>query len=314
MHEAPTTLARKIRQEAHLLGFSAIGFAAPPPGFLAVERYDEMLRDGRHGEMTYLETGAPARRHPESLLPGLKTVISLAVSYLHNPPGGRAKLSRYAMVADYHTVMRKKAEALLDCIERLSGCKPNAFIAVDGAPVLEKEWAERSGMARTGKNTLAIVPSAGTFVFLGELLLDIEIREERPLLPNLCGSCTKCIDACPTGALQGPGKIDARRCISYLTIELKREFTAEESAMIGRNLFGCDTCQEHCPHNQRPAINPDPAFSPRKELTGLDPERILQLTRSGFNALFAGTPVWRIGLKRLKRNARAVLANEQQRS
>ncbi|TCD47606.1 tRNA epoxyqueuosine(34) reductase QueG [Chlorobium sp. N1] len=308
--EPSPSLARAIRREARRLGFSAAGFSAPPPGGRATERFRAMLREERHGEMAYLETGLEARERPELLLPELKTVVSLAMSYHQDPPGWNRRISRYALTADYHAVLRRKAEELLEAIGELAGSRPNACITVDSAPVLEKEWGERSALGRTGKNTLLIVPSAGSYVFLAELLLDMEIPEERPPLPNPCGSCRICLDACPTGALLEPGKLDARRCISYLTGELKREFTTEEASMIGGRLFGCDACQERCPHNQRPLIKADPAFEPREELLGLEPERILGMGRSEFRRLFAGTPILRIGLRRLRRNARAVLANE----
>lgn len=305
-----SSIARALRREALLLGFCAVGFSPPPPGGKALERYRAMLREGRHGHMAYLETGTQEREHPERLLEGLKTVVSLAMSYHSEGKEGNGRISRYASIPDYHRVLRRKAEKLLDALEALAGRRPKAFIAVDGAPVLEKEWAERAGIGKTGKNTLLIVPSAGSHVFLGELLLDLEIREERPPLPNLCGSCTACIEACPTGALLEPGKIDARRCVSYLTVELKREFTAEESGMVGSRLFGCDACQERCPHNQRPLIKAAGEFAPIEALQEIEPEDILTMGRGEFRRLFGGTPVSRIGLGRLRRNARAVLENE----
>jgi epoxyqueuosine reductase len=270
-----------------------------------------MLEEGRHGEMAYLERGLAGRLEPHLLLPGVKTIVSLAISYHtpSRPEGVASSIARYARITDYHRVLRERAEALLEEIRHILGRRLEAYIAVDSAPVLEKEHAEQAGIGRTGKNTLLIVPSAGSHVFLAELLIDEAISEERPPLPNPCGSCSICMDACPTGALAAPGKLDATRCISYLTVELKRDFTPEESTIIGSMLFGCDACGELCPHNQRPLITADPAFAPITELFELDPEEILKLSRSQFKALFGGTPIWRIGLKRMKRNARAVLAN-----
>ncbi|MDT9546888.1 MAG: tRNA epoxyqueuosine(34) reductase QueG [Chlorobium sp.] len=311
MTTRPETPARDIRRAALQLGFAAVGFSSPAPRPQAAEHYRQMLEEGRNAEMAYLERGLAGRLEPDLLLPGVKTIVSLAISY-HTPSRPKStasRIARYARIADYHRVVRERAEALLEKIEQILGRRPESYIAIDSAPLLEKEHAEQGGIGRTGKNTLLIVPSAGSHVFLAELLIDESISEERPPLPNPCGSCSICIDACPTGALIAPGKLDATRCISYLTVELKREFTVEESVMIGSMLFGCDACGEHCPHNQRPLITADPAFTPKTELLELPPEEILKLTRSEFKRLFGGTPIWRIGLKRLKRNASAVLAN-----
>ena len=153
------------------------------------------------------------------------------------------------------------------------------------------------------------MPSAGSYLFLGEILLDRALPSSKFTLPNVCGSCSKCLEHCPTGALVEPGKIDASKCISYLTVELKREFTPEEAAMIGDWLFGCDLCQEVCPCNQQASITADPSFVLRNELVNISTEKILSLTKSSFRELFYGTPVFRIGLRRLKRNARAVAEN-----
>lgn len=304
-------LARTIRREAARLGFCAVGFSAPVPPAEAVHRYRAMLDEHRHGEMHWMEEALAGREEPERLLAGIKTVISLALSYNHplERPSGQARISRYALADDYHRVIKARIGELLEAIREIAGPGVEGLAAVDSSPLLERAWAQNAGFGRTGKNALLIIPSAGSFVFLGELLLTLEVRDERPALPNLCGACTNCQQSCPTGAITAPGTIDARRCISYLTVELKRDFTPEEAAMIGLNLYGCDHCQECCPHNARTSIPADPAFTPRPELLSIDPEEILAMNRSQFRRLFAGTPVIRTGLRRLKRNARAVLAN-----
>jgi epoxyqueuosine reductase len=251
------------------------------------------------------------RADPSLLLPGLQTIISTAISY--NYPVKRQesfpKISKYALIDDYHRVIRSKLEELLAEIEILVGEPLQARITVDSSPLLEKSWAEEACIGKTGKNTLLKVPSAGTYLFLGEILLDREIPSAKFTLPNYCGSCCDCLAHCPTGSLVEPGKIDASKCISYLTIELKREFTAEEAAMIGDWMFGCDLCQEVCPYNQQTSITAYKAFSVQNELLNISTERILNLTKSGFRELFYGTPIFRIGLRRLKRNARAVANN-----
>lgn len=302
-----------VRREGLRLGFAAIGFSQPSPREKALERVLGMIEEKRHGEMRYLETRLQERADPELLLPGIKTVVSTALSYnlqeYHAEPPGNVRISRHAVIDDYHRIVQRKLEKLLAFIRTICDKPVQAVIAVDSSPVLEKSWAESSGIGRTGKNTLLLTPAAGSYVFLGELLIDLKIRENTLEIPNRCGACSSCIESCPTGALLEPGKIDARRCISYLTIELKREFTPDESRMVGDWLFGCDLCQESCPANESRKPAPEGLFTLKKELLALTPDDILSLTGSGFHRLFYGTPVYRIGLRRLKRNARAVKEN-----
>jgi epoxyqueuosine reductase len=308
-----------IRREALRLGFASVGFSPPIRQEKALEHLGSMLADGRHGQMHYLETGIGERSDPSRLLPGAKTVISAAIGYnmpeYHAPASaGSLRISRYAVIDDYHRVVRQRLEALLACIRTILPGPLAAAITVDSSPVFEKAWAESAGIGRTGNNTLCLTSAHGSWVFLGEILIDREIREERKALPNRCGACRNCLDRCPTGALLEPGKLDSRRCISYLTIELKREFTTEESHMVGEWLFGCDLCQEACPANESRKPAPESLFTLKKELLDLTPDDILKLTNSGFRKLFFGTPVYRIGLRRLKRNARAVKNNTASRS
>ena len=311
MTDPSTTLARRIRKEAARIGFAAIGFSSPVPQPVAMKRYTNMITEQRHGEMSYMELRMEERADPAMLLPDLHTIISAAISY--NYPvsygDGLPKISKYALIDDYHTVVRSKLEELLSAIRILVAEPLNARITVDSSPLLEKTWAEEAGIGKTGKNTLLKVPSAGSYVFLGEILVDRQISSPIIPLPNYCGSCSNCLERCPTGALLEPGKIDASKCISYLTVELKRDFTAEEAAMIGEWLFGCDLCQEVCPYNCQASITRNESFVVRQNLIGITTERILNLTKSGFRELFYGTPVFRIGLRRLKRNARAVADN-----
>ncbi|MEI7695144.1 MAG: tRNA epoxyqueuosine(34) reductase QueG [Chlorobium sp.] len=304
-------LAHQIRKEAAKLGFAAIGFSAPVPQPLAMQRVTAMVEEHRSAGMRYLEELMEERADPSLLLPGLHTIISAAISY--NYPieyrEGFPKISKYALLDDYHRVVRNKLEELLIAIKRIVGEPLSALITVDSSPLLEKNWAEEAGIGRTGKNTLLKVPSAGSYVFLGEILIDREIVSTKLELPNFCGSCGSCIEHCPTGALLAPGKIDAAKCISYLTIEMKREFTPQEAEMIGEWMFGCDLCQEVCPYNRQASIKANASFKVRGELINISTEQILNLTKSGFRELFYGTPVFRTGLRRLKRNARAVAAN-----
>ena len=311
MADSSTTLARQIRKEAARLGFAAIGFSSPVPQPIAMQHYTDMIHEERHGEMGYMEKRMNERTNPAILFPDLHTIISAAISY--NYPvsygDGLPKISKYALIDDYHSIVRAKLEELLAAIKVLVDEPLNAKITVDSSPLLEKAWAEEAAIGKTGKNTLLKVPSAGSYVFLGEILVDREIRAATLPLPNFCGSCSNCLERCPTGALLEPGKIDASKCISYLTVELKREFTAKEAAMIGEWLFGCDLCQEVCPYNSQASITANESFAVRQNLMNITTERILSLTKSGFRELFYGTPIFRIGLRRLKRNARAVADN-----
>lgn len=315
MADSSINLARLIRKEAARLGFAAIGFSSPVPQPVAMQHYTAMIREQRHGEMSYMETRMEERADPALLFPGLQTIISAAISYNYpvNYSFGYPKISKYALIDDYHTVVRTKLEQLLAAIQLLVEEPIHASITVDSYPLFEKTWAEEAGIGKTGKNTLLKVPSAGSYVFLGEILVDREISSTIIPLPNYCGSCSNCLERCPTGALLEPGKIDASKCISYLTGELKREFTDEEAAMIGDWLFGCDVCQEVCPHNLLASIGVHESFAVRQSLVNITTETILNLNKSGFRELFYGTPIFRIGLRRLKRNARAVSENLKKR-
>jgi len=304
MSEKRLTMKETIRQKALDLGLCAAGFATAKPLADATEKYRAMIDEGRHGEMGYLETGLEARANPELLFPGVKTVLSVALPW--PAPAKPGAISGYAVIPDYHRVVGELMAELLDFIRSICDQPVSGKACVDSSPVLEKEWAEAAGIGCTGKNSLLIVPGHGSRVFLGELLLDIALEPDQPLDWNPCDDCTACLDACPTRALTTPGKLDARRCISYLTIELKREFTDEEAAATEGWLYGCDHCLDACPHNaDGPAAFP--GFVPKEELVNLTPAKALELTNSQFRKLFAGTPALRLGLRRLKRNARAAL-------
>ncbi|NTW64059.1 MAG: tRNA epoxyqueuosine(34) reductase QueG, partial [Chlorobiaceae bacterium] len=298
MAEQPDSFLRAIKKEASRLGFCAIGFSSVKPQTLAVERLQTMIDEGRHGEMNYLANSMKERVDPSLLLPGTQTIISAAISY--NTPTSPLRpdlprISNYALIEDYHIVLKERLRQLFTKIEQLYPEPLNGLITVDSAPVLEKTWAEQAGIGASANNTLLIVPAAGSYVFIGEILIDKPFESDRKPLENLCGSCRNCIENCPTGALVSPGKIDARRCISYLTVELKRDFTAEESLMAGTWLFGCDCCQECCPYNRGRRGPPEGLFQPKKQLENLTCEEILNLSGSGFKKLFFGTPIYRIG-------------------
>jgi epoxyqueuosine reductase len=302
-----------IRQKALELGFRVAGFAAVRPQSMAMERFIEMIAEGRHGEMAYLETGMNARQDLSLLLPEARTVISVALPWPERPkpydPLGT--ISSHAVIPDYHRTLGRLLQELLEYIRSKSVVPVDGIVCVDSAPVLEKAWAEAAGIGRTGKNTLLIVPGAGSRLFLGEMLLDLAIEPDEPMQWDPCGNCTACIESCPTGALTKAGRLDARVCVSYLTIELKREFTEQEASMTESWLYGCDRCTDACPYNELDPANPESVFTPLEALVNLTANDALQLTGSGFRKLFGGTTGMRLGLRRLKRNARAVLKKEK---
>jgi len=306
-------LKESIRQKALELGFRAAGFAAVQPLTEAIERFSEMIAEGRHGEMAYLESGMNARQDPSMLFPGAKTVISVALPWPERPKPYESlgTISSHAVIPDYHRTVGRILQELLDYIRSKSDDPVGGMVCVDSAPVLEKAWAEAAGIGHTGKNTLLIVPGAGSRLFLGELLLDLAIEPDEPLEWDPCGSCTACIESCPTGALTEAGRLDATRCISYLTIELKREFDEQEAEMTEGWLYGCDRCTDACPYNQMKLTDSVSVFTPLDTLVNLTAMDALQLTGSVFRKLFAGTTVMRLGLRRLKRNARAIKERDQ---
>lgn len=307
------TLKESIRQKAMELGFSAIGFAAVQPMEQAMARFRKMIAEGRHGEMGYLESGINVRENPSMLLPGARTVISTALPWpeRNSPYNPQGTVSSHAVIPDYHRKINLLLQELLEFVRSKSEDPVEGMVCVDSSPVLEKAWAEAAGIGRTGKNTMLIVPGAGSRLFLGELLLDLAIEPDEPLEWDPCGTCTACLESCPTGALTQSGRLDATRCISYLTIELKREFTEQEAAMTEGWLYGCDRCTDACPHNEVKPTEACNAFTPQDALVNLTAKEALELTGSGFRKLFAGTPGMRLGLRRLKRNARAVIIKEK---
>lgn len=226
----------------------------------------------------------------------------------NEPEQVRARISIYATRADYHVVLKQKMLELFDYITELVG-EVNGRTFVDSAPMLDKAWAARAGLGWIGKHTNLINRSIGSYFFIGNLLLDCKLDTDAPLPKNYCGTCTACIDLCPTKAIVAPYQVDARKCISYLTIELKRNFTDEEKMMLGEWLFGCDICQEVCPWTRFSKPTQLVEFAPKPELEALSEREILEMTKSSFKRLFGETPVFRTGLRRLKRNAAAVQDN-----
>lgn len=313
MHDQDSTvdyaaLKEKIREAGRELGFAAIGVARAEPG-PAVERMREWLAAGRHGEMDYMARHAELRAHPEQLHPGTVTVISAALDYLPHAKTAeqpdQAAISRYAQGRDYHKVIRSRLQKLADAIAAISG--PFGYrVFSDSAPVMEVEFARQGGLGWRGKHTL-LLSKQGSWRFLGDIYTDLPLPPDTPIEEH-CGTCSACLSACPTGAIVAPYEVDARRCISYLTIELAGPIPEEFRVLIGNRIYGCDDCQLCCPWNRFAQLG-DREFAPRH---GLDSATLVDLfawSEAEFDQRLAGNPIRRIGHERWLRNIAVALGN-----
>jgi epoxyqueuosine reductase len=319
-------LARELEERAHALGFSLVGITtAEPSAHTAFLR--QWLAAEHHGAMAYLaRPDAVARRADlTGTLASVRSVVVVAHEYFQDDPEGvphdpaRAVIARYARGVDYHDVVKPKLQELLSWLDARveGGVEGRAY--VDTGPILERELAERAGLGWFGKNTMLIHPGRGSYFFLGVLLVDVALPTNAPFAEDRCGTCRACLDACPTGALlgrdaDGAPVIDARRCISYLTIELRGPIPLELRPAIGNRIFGCDICQEVCPWNERFARPAgEVAYQERAELHGVDlvalAERLLGIDEEGFRREFRGSPVTRARRRGLLRNVCVALGN-----
>ena len=308
-------LAVRIAEAALELGFVRVGFARVERFEAAGRRLETWLASGYHGDLDYLER-PDDRADPGALLPEAKTLVAVALSYGGTPiragregPVLAGSVGRYARGEDYHLVMKRKLTALAARCEELAGRPLRSRVCVDTAPLLEHEVARAAGIGFSGKSTLTIVPGVGTWVVLGELLLDLELPAGEPIRQG-CGSCRLCLDACPTGAFVGPHVLDARRCISYLTIENDGAIPRELRAPIGTRVFGCDVCQDVCPFNGSATARPRAAeLTPRPELELVDLVALLELGAAGYRKLVKRTALRRATRATLARNAAVALGN-----
>jgi len=309
--------AQMVMRQALSLGFDLVGIiAARPPD--TYDRYREWLAQGYHGEMGYLaRPDAVAKRADlNRILPGVRTVIVVAVNYLTASPDcsgdpSRGCISRYAWGDDYHDILLARLRRLAELIEEQVGHAVVGRAYVDTGPLLERAMAVEAGLGFIGKNTNLIHPGLGSWLFLGELLLTVEIPTSVAAgRKGGCGKCTRCLDACPTGALIAPYRLDARRCISYLTVENKGPIPDEMRPLLGNRIFGCDICQEVCPWNRRFARpTDDAAFRPRAELLAPPLVQLMELDDAGFRRLFHGSPIKRAKRRGLLRNVAVALGN-----
>jgi len=295
----------QIQDWATELGFQQVGFARA--GFLEEEAplLEKWLKAGYHGEMKYMENWFDKRLDPRLLVEGARTVIVLTFNY-HNPAqqaAGAPKISQYAFGEDYHEVIRERLQMLLARMrEKYGDVQGRGF--VDSAPVLERAWARKAGLGWTGKHTLLISKQKGSYFFLATLITDLEVEEDVPFSTDHCGTCTRCMDVCPTGAIIAPNLVEAQKCISYLTIELKEAIPDSFAGKMDNWAFGCDACQEVCPWNRFSIAHTEEKFRPADELLDMDEKDWQHLTEESFRRLFRKSPVKRTKYTGLMRNIR----------
>ncbi len=293
-----------IKDEAKRLGFLFCGISQA--GFLAEEapKLEAWLKNGMHGEMQYMENHFDKRLDPRLLVDGAKSVISLGLNYYTNQIQTdplSPKISKYAYGTDYHSVIKGKLKELLAVINEKIG-KVNGRAFVDSAPVLDKAWAKKAGLGWIGKNSNLINKNAGSFFFLAELIIDLELEYEIAPAADHCGTCTRCIDACPTEAIAAPYLVDGSKCISYLTIELKNAIPDEFKGKMDNWMFGCDICQDVCPWNKFSVLHKEAAFDPNPELLEMNKKEWEDITEDVFQKVFKNSAVKRIKFNGLKRN------------
>jgi epoxyqueuosine reductase len=300
----PAALAAHVKEAGRRLGFDlvAIGPASPPDHAVA---FEDWLDAGHAGGMAYLERGRDKRLDPGRVLPGARSVVACALGYFQGrSAGGPPWVARYAWGEDYHGVMEPRLRALADTIVGLApGTLARAY--VDTGPLLERDLAARAGLGWIGKNTMLLHPELGSFFFIGTVLATAVIEADAPL-PDRCGSCTRCLDACPTGAFVDPYVLDSRRCIAYLTIESRGPIPAELRSAVGAWAFGCDVCQDVCPWNRRAPVTDDAAFGPGRHPSLAE---LLALGETAYRESLRGSPLRRARREGLARNAAVALGN-----
>src|SRR5437870_6025682 len=318
IHTSRTELKAQLVSFARQIGFDSCRIAVCNPPAHATE-FRKWLRQDAHGEMNYMQRGEEKRCDPQKVLPGAKSIVVLALNYFQGDvpagdirlrraateDGKRGRIARYAWGDDYHDVTREKLDKVDNFLRRFGG---EQKCYVDTGPILERDNAAKAGIGWHGKNTMLIDERFGTWFFLAEILTTLELPPDRPV-PDRCGTCERCIKACPTGAITAPHRLDARRCISYLTIELKGSIPLELRPLIGDRIFGCDDCLEVCPWNRFAQVSQETAFSARQSTTGMCLRDYLGLNDTEFRRLFKKSPIKRIKRRGFLRNVCVALGN-----
>jgi epoxyqueuosine reductase len=307
------TVTQQIKRKAEELGFHAVGVSRVTPSRSEAGRLATWLARGYHGEMRWMARTARSRKNPALLLPGLRSIVSVGMNYYtaetpENRPG-TGRIARYARGTDYHRVLGDRLETLSAFIDHhCLDSRSRAY--VDTGPVMEKAWAQRAGLGWIGKHSNLVSSRYGSWLLLGEVLTTAELDPDEPG-SDLCGSCTLCIRACPTGAIAAPYVVDARRCLSYLTIERKGQIPQELQTFTDNRIFGCDDCLEACPYNHRAVPTTDPAFEATPLTLNPDLERLTTQTAEEFQTAFSGTAVRRATHEGLQRSVAVALRNAE---
>lgn len=310
---AMPSFAERIKSHGAALGFDLVGIS-PVQEPMHGAAFSDWLRQGFHGEMAYMARTADRRFLPGQFLPWARSIVSVGLNYNTAHPGDmdagplRGRISRYARGDDYHDAMREKLDRLLAFVRAEARVDVQGCAFVDAGPVLERDCGARAGIGWFGKNTNLLSMKIGSFFLLGELFLSLDLASDRPRRDR-CGRCRLCLDACPTNAFVGPYVLDARRCISYLTIELKGAIPRHLRPPIGTHIFGCDICQDVCPYNTKCRATDEAAFQPRPGLLAPELIPLLSLTEDEFRARFRGSPILRAKRRGLLRNACVALGN-----
>lgn len=298
-------LSNWIVAEAEKLGFDACGIARAKALEKESAHVEQWLENQHEGEMNYLSRNKEKRYDPRLLVEGTRSIVTVLYNYFPKQKlseDDNFRIAKYAYGTDYHDVLKRKMRQLLERIETQTGKLENCRVFVDSAPVLDRAWAVRSGLGFIGKNTTLIHPKKGSFFFIGHLFLPLDLSETGQEITNRCGHCTRCIDACPTGALESPFHIDARKCISYLTIEYKGSLNGFDKARFQNWIYGCDICQDVCPYNRFSLPNSEPEFQPSAKFLAMRKPDWMNLSQADFEALFKHSAVQRAGFDGLKRN------------
>ena len=309
------TLTEQIQRRANELGFELVGIT-PAAHSETIERYRQWIENGYAGKMYYLEKHLSLKTDVRQLLTEAKSVISLAMNYYtFDPPKalaedpGRGQISRYAWGDNYHELIRKRLLDLVEFIKQTAENKLKTRVCVDTAPVIEREYAQKAGIGWIGKNTNLIHWRSGSWYFLSEILVNIDLESETPPLRGSCGTCTRCIEACPTDAIIEPNLLDSRSCISYLTIELRESIPKQLRTKMGNLIFGCDICQEVCPWNSKAIPTAEPAFHPREGNLAPKLLSMINMTQQEFSRRFKGSPIKRAKRRGFLRNILVAIGN-----
>ncbi|HEY3197340.1 MAG TPA: tRNA epoxyqueuosine(34) reductase QueG [Nitrospirales bacterium] len=307
------TLTERIKGEAHRLGFQAVGVSRPAPAPPEAGRLKQWLASGYQGEMTWMARTAGKRSNPALVLPGIRSIVSVGMNYYTedkaNDGPGHGRIARYARGKDYHRVLAERLELLAGFIDReVLDSRSRAY--VDTGPIMEKSWAQRAGLGWIGKHSNLVSGQYGSWLLLGEVLTTAALEPDVPA-HDLCGSCTLCIRACPTGAISEPYVVDARRCLSYLTIEQKGRIPEDLQAAAGNRIFGCDDCLEACPYNRHATATAEPGFRGSAQTLNPNLQALARQTAQEFQAAFRMSAVRRATHEGFQRSVAVAIDNDR---